>query len=118
MNINNVIRALRQSRKLQPISIYCSHIEPSIPDNKELFDEMTPTLKLLLKAFKHAGFKDNISKWGELKMFSSQLGLEVLLRIEPNASYMSRVSQTALEKDGFDVLEVIEPRQPECMYPS
>lgn len=112
MNINNVIRELRQSRKLQPISVYCSHVAPSIPDNKELFDEMTPVLKLLLKAFRQASFTENVSKWGELKMFSSQLGVEVLLRIEPNTSYMTRVSLTALEKGGFDVLEVTEPRKP------
>jgi hypothetical protein len=112
MNINNVIRALRQSLKLQPISIYCSQAQPSLPANREFFDGLTPTLKLLLKAFKQADFTGYLSKWGELNMFSPTLGLEILIRIEPNISHMSKVSTVALKKNGYDVLEVHMPRKP------
>lgn len=112
MNINSIIRALRQSLKLQPISIYCSQAQPSMPANREFFDELTPTLKLFLKAFKHSGFSGYLSKWGELTLFSPALGLEILIRIEPNSSYLSRVSAGALEKNGYDVVVVNMPRKP------
>jgi hypothetical protein len=110
MNINNVIKALRQSRKLQAVSIYYSEAQPSIPASREFFDEITPTLKLLLKAFKQAYFEAYISRWGELTLFSQRLGLEILIRIEPNTQYMSQVSKTLLEKNGYQVLDVQVPR--------
>lgn len=109
MNINNVIKALRQSRKLAPISVYYSNIQPSIPADRELFDEVMPILKLLLKAFKKAGFSDYLSKWGELTLFSPTLGLEIMISIEPNSSYMSAISMAAIEKNGYEVLEVQLP---------
>ena len=110
MNINNVIKALRQSRKLQAVSIYYSDAQPSIPANSEFFDEITPTLKLLLKAFKQAHFVAYMSRWGELTLFSQTLGLEILIRIEPNTTYMSQVSTTLLEKNGYQALDVQVPR--------
>jgi hypothetical protein len=112
MNINNVIKALRQSQKLQAISVYYPLAQPSIPANREFFEEITPTLKLLLKAFKQACFEAYISRWGELALFSRTLGLEILIRIEPNTKYMSQASKTLLEKNGYQVLEVQLPRKP------
>lgn len=111
MNINNVIKALRQSQKIQPISVYYPQAQPSIPANREFFDEITPTLKLLLKAFKQACFEAYISRWGELTFFSRTLGLEILIRIEPNTQYMSQASKTQLEKNGYQVLKVQMPRK-------
>jgi hypothetical protein len=70
MNINNIIRSLRHSLKFHPISVYCSGAQPSISANKEFFNEILPTLKLLLKAFKLSGFVGNLSRWGELTLFS------------------------------------------------
>lgn len=112
MNINNVIKALRQSRKLQAVSIYYSEAKPSIPANRKFFDEIISTLKLLLKAFKQAYFEAYISRWGELTIFSQTLGLEILIRIEPNTQYMSQVSKTLLERNGYQVLDVQVPRHP------
>lgn len=112
MNINNVIKALRQSRKLQPISVYCPQAQPSVPANREFFDEITPILKLLLKAFKQAGFSDCLSKWGELTLFNSTMGIEILIRMEPNTSYMSKVSLAAIKKNGYEVLEIHSPSKP------
>ncbi len=106
MNINNVIKTLRQSQKLQAVSVYYSQAQPSIPANREFFEEITPILKLLLWAFKQAHFEAYISKWGELSLFSQALGFEILIRIEPNTKYMCQASQSALEKNGYQVLEV------------
>jgi hypothetical protein len=111
MNINNVIKALRQSQKLQAVSVYNPEAKPSIPANREFLDEITPTLKLILKAFKQACFEAYISKWGELSLFSQTLGLEIFIRIEPNTQYMSQASKTLLEKNGYQVLEVQMPRK-------
>jgi hypothetical protein len=112
MNINNVIKALRQSLKLQAISVYYPHARPSIPANRKFFDEITPTLKLILKVFKQAHFEAYVSRWGELSLFSQNLGLEILLRIEPNTKYMSQASELLLEKNGYHVLDVEIPRMP------
>lgn len=112
MNINNVIKTLRQSQKLQAVSVYYSQAQPSIPAHREFFEEITPILKLLLKAFKQAQFEAYISRWGELSLFSETLGVEILIRIEPNTKYMCQASQSALEKNGYQVLEVQIPRMP------
>lgn len=66
MNINNVIKTLRQSQKLQAVSVY----------------------------------------------YSQALGFEILIRIEPNTKYMCQASQSALEKNDYQVLEVQIPRMP------
>lgn len=112
MNINNVIKALRQSQKLQAISVYYSQARPSIPANRKFFDEITPVLKLVLKAFRQANFEAYISRWGELSLFSQTLGLEILIRIESNTKYMSQASEPLLEKNGYHVLDVEIPRMP------
>ena len=111
MNVNNVIRSLRQSLKLQAISVYYPDAYPSLPADRAFFDEIAPTLKLLLKAFKQACFEAYISNWGELRLFSQTLGIEVLIRIEPNTRYMSNVSQPHLEKNDYQILEVQMPRK-------
>ncbi|MFQ3249107.1 MAG: hypothetical protein ACI9O6_000911 [Glaciecola sp.] len=111
MNINNVIRTLRQSQKLQAISVYYRDAYPSIPANREFFEKISPLLKLLLKAFKQINFEAYVSRWGELRLFSKVLGIEVLIRIAPNTQYMSQVSKTHLDNDGYQVLEVQTPRK-------
>ncbi|APE07036.1 hypothetical protein BM528_15650 [Alteromonas sp. RW2A1] len=112
MNINNVIRALRQARKTQPISIYCKDAKPCVPADRSFFDEITPVLKLLLKAFKVAGFTAHVSRWGELALHSPTLCIEILIRISPNINYMNRVSAKKLEDTGYEVVEVEPPRKP------
>ena len=112
MNVNNVIRSLRQSLKLQPISVYCAGAQPSITANRVFFNEVIPTLKLLLRAFKQAGFVCNLSRWGELTLFSQELGIDVFLRLEQNTSYMSSVSSSALERNGYDVVDIYSPHKP------
>lgn len=112
MNINNVIKALRQSLKLQAISVYYPEARPSISANRKFFDEISPTLKLILKVFKRVHFEAYVSRWGELSLFSQTLGLEILLRIEPNTKYMSHASELLLKKSGYHVLDVEIPRMP------
>lgn len=97
MNVNNVLRSIRQSRKLLPISIYGSDIKPCIPANKQSSDEIIPALKLILKAFKTACFTAYVSKWGELGMYSVSLGIEVLVQVSPNLSYMSKANTGIIE---------------------
>lgn len=112
MNINNIIRALRQARKTQPISVYCKDAQPCVPADKVFFDEITPVIKLLLKAFKVAGFTAYVSRWGELALHSPTVCIEILLRISPNIDYMNRVSAKKLEDTGYEVVEVEVPRKP------
>lgn len=111
MNINNVIRALRQARKTLPISIYCKDAQPCMPADRAFFDEITPVFKLLLKAFKVAGFTAHVSRWGELALHSPTLCIEVLIRISPNINYMNRVSAKKLEDNGYEVIDVEPPRK-------
>jgi hypothetical protein len=40
------------------------------------------------------------------------MGIEILIRIEPNTSYMSRVSLAAIKKNGYEVLEIHSPSKP------
>lgn len=112
MNVNNIIRDLRRNIKLQPFSVHCSTITPSIPATPEFFNTIIPTLKLILRAFKRAGFSHTLSQWGELTMFSQEMGLEVMLRIQPNTSYMSHISSQVLEKQGYQVVDAYTPRKP------
>ncbi len=112
MNVNNVLRSIRQSRKLLPISIYGSDIKPCIPANKQSSDEIIHALKLILKAFKTAGFTAYVSKWGELGMYSVSLGIEVLAQVSPNLSYMSKANTGIIENVGYEVLDIEIPRKP------
>jgi len=112
MNVNNVLRSIRQSRKLLPISIYGSDIKPCIPADRQFFDKISPALKLLLKAFKTAGFTAYVSKWGELGMYSASLGIEVLVQVSPNLSYMSKANTDIIENVGYEVVDIEIPRKP------
>lgn len=112
MNVNYVLRSIRQSRKLLPISIYGSDITPCIPANKQISDEIIPALKLILTAFKTAGFTAYVSKWGELGMYSASLGIEVLVQVSPNLSYMSKANTSIIENVGYEVVDIEIPRKP------
>lgn len=112
MNITNAIKALRQSRKLQPISVYNPSVHPSIPVRRDLFEKLTPILKLVLKAFNTAGFTHSVSRWGELSFFSPVLGIEILIRFEENTSYMVSISDANIQENGFDLKTVNIPSQP------
>lgn len=112
MNVNNVLRSIRQSRKLLPISIYGSDLTPCIPANKQISDEIIPALKLILTAFKTAGFTAYVSKWGELGMYSASLGIEVLVQVSPNLSYMSKANTSIIENVGYEVVDIEIPRKP------
>lgn len=112
MNVNNVLRSISQSRKLLPISIYGADVKPCIPADRQFFDVISPALKLLLKAFKTAGFTAYVSKWGELAMYSASLSIEVLVRVSPNLSYMSETDAGSIENVGYEVLEIEIPLKP------
>ena len=103
---------MRQARKVQPISIYCKDAQPCIPADRAFFDEIIPVLKLLLKAFKVAGFTAHVSRWGELALHSPTLCIEILIRISPNIDYMNRVAAKKLEDLGYEVVEAEVPRKP------
>lgn len=111
MNVNNVLRSIRLSRKLLPISIYGADVKPCIPADRQFFDVISPALKLLLKAFKTAGFTAYVSKWGELGMYSASLGIEVLVQVSPNLSYMSKANTDIIENVGYEVVDIDIPRQ-------
>lgn len=112
MNVNNVLRSIRQSRKLLPISVYGSDIKPCIPADREFFNVINPALKLILKAFKTSGFTAYVSKWGELGMYSASLGIEILVQVSSNLSYMSKANTESIKNKGYEVLEIEVQRNP------
>ncbi|MGQ8367364.1 hypothetical protein [Glaciecola sp. 1036] len=109
MSIYKTVRDLRKSQSLSPISIYCKEAAQSLPNIKDFFKEITPTLKLILKAFKLAGFSIFVSNWGGLFLFSPALGIEVFVKIEPNIRYMAKSPPELIKQKGYDVKDVQLP---------